>query len=161
MDVIGLPTVYSRTSAASALDAMKRAGRRAVALRAGNDIRVVLEDDLERLSAEVELAKLGDRSGYSATVLTAEVVREYGLDCVDPWQTSRAYETMLDALRVDFAVFGVSPETALLVTRSESLARKISTGGYHCTGNPSHYFAGPTVSPGKPCPLGPGTIVPD
>jgi hypothetical protein len=157
MDVTMLPLVWPGTAVQEALDRLNHAGRAGVVVQNFNDsYRLFYTGDLLR-AREQMIATVGQvPGGEPVLLLDGGKAQQFGVDLVRPSRSADAYEKLLASQGVDYALAGESFDTAMVVTlHEEQTATLNATGGYKCTGTPTHYFPAPRVNAGDHCPMYP------
>ncbi len=110
-----------------------------------------------RISDSVEHA-LGELNKASRAGLVVDLgENQFGmvnnLDLIQPIRTKGEYQNYLDSHNHEYAIFGVTRDSAMIVTNSEKRRDYLMiSGGYHCTGQTTHYFPPPRVEIGERCP---------
>ncbi len=105
------------------------------------------------------------KGGHDLLIPDQKTTTRFGLDLIRPLRTGTAYEAALDDSRREYALVGEVGDTVAVVTRHELLTEMLvdSTGGYRCTGSPTHYFPEPGVHVNDRCPqrgeCGAGSII--
>jgi hypothetical protein len=112
---------------------------------------------------DLTVATMGQvAGGQPVLLLDVQKALQFGADLVRPNRTGNAYEDLLQAHGVDYALAGESFDTAMIVTLHEGQTALLNTsGGYKCTGAPKHYYPRPRVNAGDPCPGYPECSMPD
>lgn len=157
MDVVVLPMVWPDTKVNVALE-MLQAHRRAGVVRQDlNDTyRLLFAGDLLRARAAGVSVAGEVEGGRPIFLVDSSTATAFNADLIRPRRTWAAYEQMLDALDAHYGLVGETGNEAMIVTRHEDETVALSTtGGFECTGRPTHYFPEPRVSVGEVCPLFP------
>ncbi len=156
MDALSLPLGSISDSVETALGKLNKANRAGLVIDLGqNQFGMVKAHDL--LDVKVRNRKLSDlrRSGKIEPVLlmTPRVARLKKLDLIKPTRTQVGYQKFLDSKKHDYAIFGITTESAMVVTSSEKHRDYFMiSGGYRCTGETTHRFPPPRVELGERCP---------
>lgn len=161
MDVVMLPLVSPQTPVPSALDLLRRRERSGLVVESDNEYTLLYAGDLLRARAR-QIATVGEvPKARPVPLLDADQARKFDLDLVRPRRTWQSYERVLDSLGALYGLVGDSQDMAMIVTRHEGLTYMLkTTGGYECSGKPTHYFPEPRVSNGDDCPLYPECSAP-
>jgi hypothetical protein len=156
MDTVMLPLVWSRSEINQALEEA-RLRRRAGVVRYNPDDTYTLFylSDLGRARIRGLTFMEQVPGGHPAALLDTTRAAALNLDLVRPSLTAPAFERVLADMGLDFAVAGQSRDMVMIVTLHERQTDSLSTGGYECSGTPTHYFPDPDVSDGQLCPLRP------
>jgi hypothetical protein len=168
METIAVPLIQAATRASveSAIAELKRRQRVGLIVEKTDDyqllyIRHLLEAKRDQITLVSEIT-----GGYSVHLLTPGDMQSFGLDLVRPMQTQLQYENFFAspiALKKDYALVGATPDTAIIVTRHETLKYMLAatTGGFQCNGTPkNHFFPDPDVVDGQDCPKYPECTLP-
>jgi hypothetical protein len=157
MDVVILPLVWHTTPVAEALEMLKD-NKRAGVVRENPDgtYRLLFAGDLLRARATAKTLVEQVQGGRDILLMDAPMATSANVDLVRPHRTWQPWEHLLDARAVEYALIGANSEHVMLVTRHESLKDMLSTtGGFECTGTPTHFFPEPEVGVNMDCPLFP------
>ena len=154
MDLVTVPLLSPNDEISSALDLLKRVRRSGLVRQDATDVYTLLYIGRLRRAQAKGLARLEDcEGGHRIVVLDLPLAGTFGLDLVRPLRTAVEYEQMLDARAAEYALVAENVRDVMLVTRYERLTVMLSaTGGYECTGNPTHFYPDPDVQLGDKCP---------
>ena len=156
MDVITIPFVPMSISVSKALEVLKQHGRSGlVAESPDSGFRVLYTGDLlqARASRITRLAGIDLPDTRRCELLDMPRARRYGVDVIRPTATIDEFSKLFTVLDAEFALTGVTRDTVMIVTLRESQVEAMRmTGGYECTGTPTHYFPEPRVRPNQKCP---------
>jgi hypothetical protein len=163
MDVTMLPMVWPGTAVREALDRLDEARRAGVVVQNFDDSYVLFYTGQLLRARDQMVATVGQvPGGHPVLLLDVGKAQQFSIDLVRPNRTADAYEKLLEANGVDYALAGESSDMAMVVTKHEGQTLALnSTGGYKCTGTPTHYFPEPRVDAGDPCPMYPECSTPD
>jgi hypothetical protein len=162
MDVVILPLISPDTSVMTALGLLRDRQRSGLVVeQLSEEYTLLYSGDMLRARA-AKISWIGQVPGGRPMLrLRIEHARKYELDLVRPLKTWQSYERMLASNGVNYALSGSSRDTAVVVTLHEGLAEMLMmTGGYECSGTPTHYFPEPRVRVGERCPLYPECSAP-
>jgi hypothetical protein len=163
MDVVMIPLVRPQEQVSSALDLLYRRERSGLLVQSPSDTyRLFHAGDLLRgRAADISVVERVT-GGYEVLVVELSVAQSFGVDLIRPFRTPRQCEGMLDRYRARYALVGEAYDTAMIMTRHEGQAAALTmTGGYECSGLPTHRFPEPRVSVGDRCPENPHSSGPD
>jgi hypothetical protein len=158
-----IPLVWPQEQVSSALDLLHHRERSGLVVHSSADTYQLLHaGDLLR-ARDVDISVVGSvTGGYEVFVVEPPIAQSFGVDLVRPGRTPGQYEDMLDKHTTQYALVGETYDTAMIVTRHESQAEALKiSGGYECSGSPTHYFPQPRVSLGDRCPEYPLCSSPD
>jgi hypothetical protein len=154
MDVVSLPLVFNSDTVHHALDRLKEMQRSGVVVdRTGNNFWLYFTGDL--LDARAKCIKVMSEVAGGEPIHRAsrDDAGKYTLDFVQPFESESGYNAMFAGVPENYALVAAGDETAILVTRHETVKDElVVTGGYECTGPTTHYFPRPSVSVGMKCP---------
>jgi hypothetical protein len=154
MDTLTLPLLNANApvSPTAALGLLRAHGRGALILEGQSDYSLLDLASLRR--AEVSgIATLGEIAGRSVLLLENAHAVSFGVDLIRPTATPNKYDEFFQQTLSDFAISGLTLDTAFVVSRHErDAAALLVTGGYQCNGSPRHYFPMPRVVVGQVCP---------
>jgi hypothetical protein len=157
MDVVMVPLVWPGTPVGEALELLKRRERSGLVVQNPDEsYHLLYAGDLLRARA-AGVSTVGEvERRHRVLTLNAEWASTYALDLVTPRRTGQNYERFLATEGAEYALAGDSYDTVMIVTHHEGQTEALTmTGGYRCTGTPTHYFPEPRVSSGEQCPLYP------
>jgi len=157
MDVVILPLVWQTTPVGDALEMLKDS-KRAGVVRENPDgtYRLLFAGDLLRARAAGKTLVEHVQGGRDVLLTDASMAASANVDLVRPHRTWQPWEQLLDARAVEYGLIGANSEHVMLVTRHEGLKDMLSaTGGFECTGTPTHFFPEPEVKVNTNCPLFP------
>jgi hypothetical protein len=162
MDIVMLPRVLPTDEVGWAIRQLRERKRAGVVRHNTDDTYTLFYlSDLGRARTQKLSTMEQVPNGSPVVLLNSPYAAKYALDLVRPTRTAQAYEGMLADLGLSYAVAGETADTVMVVTEHESQTAALSTGGYECTGTPTHYFPQPMVSVGDACPLSPECDGPD
>lgn len=152
MDTVMLPLVWPVSEVEWALEQLRKRQRGGLVRHNIDDTYTLFSlGDLARARAHDRRMMEQVQGGHPVHLLDAADAAT--LDLVRPLKTGRGWEQILDKFGLMYALAGESQDTVMIVTRHETETAKLSSGGYKCTGTPTHYFPDPRVSPGDLCPM--------
>ena len=153
MDSVALPMypAAGATTIDKAVEDLDRQHRSGVVVENGDDYRLIYISDLLQAKAAGMIHVQQISAGDKVLLLTNVDAQNFGVDLVRPSKTIDQYMALFTAYKLEFALAGATPQTAMVVTSSELSVQDL-TGGYVCDGVARHRFPKPRVSPNDPCP---------
>ena len=154
MDTVMLPRVGAASEVEWALEQLRIRHRAGLVRRNMDDTYTLFFlSDLARARADRRSMMEQVQRGYPVLLLDElDVATATTLDLVRPIRTGHEWEKVLARSGLSYALVGESEDMVMIVTEHEWQTEMLSTGGYECTGTPTHYFPEPRVKVGDLCP---------
>lgn len=156
MDIISLPLLSWDTVLRYAYDVMKLHQKSAVVRQDDRGFELIEASDVVFGLAD-NVARLADIPAASQVYkITSNDAGQWGLNINHAFATRELYEKFLDSLGMSYGLLKAEQDMALVVTRSESLARNINMAPKtcYCTGRRRHQFPPPARSTNDTCDCG-------
>jgi hypothetical protein len=152
MDSVMIPLVWPTSEVEWALEQLRKRQRAGLVRHNTDDTYTLFFlSDLAHARADGQRRMEQVRGGHPVLLLDAS--NSATLDLVRPSRTRLQWEQILANSGLRYALAGESPDMVMIVTGHETDSKDLSTGGYQCTGTPTHYFPEPRVSDGDLCPM--------
>jgi hypothetical protein len=132
---------------------LKSQGRSGVVIENGDDYRLIYLGDLlqAKTAGVTHLQQIA--TGEKVLLLNNLDALNFSVDLIRPHKTIDQYTALFEAYKMNLALVGATPKTAMVVTSSEHSAEALmQTGGFACDGDVRHYFPAPNVLPNQDCP---------
>ena len=164
MGIVILPRVSPETTVKHALTLLrthKRGG--VIVVKSDEEYRLLYASDLFR-AKEQGIETVGRiRRNRPVLIVDNRQALNRKLDLVRPWKTEKSFDKFFINNKANFALaleFG-GDDLVAVVTRHETQEAVLSTtGGYRCSGTPTHRFPDPLVDLREECPRFPECSLP-
>ena len=153
MDTLTLPllSVNASVSPSAAFGLLRARQRGGLILQGQNDCRLLDAASLMQAKAN-GIAELGQITAPSVLLLKNAHAISHRVDLVCPTATANEYHALFDKVQSNFAIAGLTSDTAFVVTHFKGDAAALIGGVFQCNGSPRHTFPMPRVVVGQVCP---------